>query len=300
VYQFEDNRIRRGIKVTRKRTTIKSLNEDTAAAKPAEKKAEAKAFDDDDDDEDDAVVIDEDDVDDGIRLDGAELTDFLQLSCLIHAHLLLLRRNIAELSPEMGCHMVSSIMYLTTHFDWQKKTLLKPERIYEIINKHRRNFITITDSLTQQGLNDFCEKIIKVATSISPLNVEAMISYLKSELGWSGSQLNQDLPTDHPLYNTVKTLSQFDKNFKHSLSSSPLPLNYESYTPETASEYESHTVRHFGYCPGSRGRYSSLADPVTLTPAEYVEYFSQEPCDLYDKNLDCELNLQSFSISIKN
>jgi hypothetical protein len=116
VYQFEDNRIRRGIKVVRKRTNIRSLNEDTTIIN---NKKDGDKNDDKNGTKDDLDLDDEGNSDQGMKLDGGELTDFLQLSCLIHAHLLLLRRNIAELSPEMGCHMVSSIMYLTTHFDCQ-------------------------------------------------------------------------------------------------------------------------------------------------------------------------------------
>ena len=85
-----------------------------------------------------------------------------RLACDLHAHRLLLYRNLldGELSPEVVKTVVGSFVFLTTRHTWNKAArkkgkLLVPEtELYELLTVTRRRIIGWARSQRQKGLDD--------------------------------------------------------------------------------------------------------------------------------------------------
>ena len=84
-----------------------------------------------------------------------------RLACDLHAHRLLLYRNLldGELSPEVVKTVVGSFVFLTTRHTWNKAArkkgkLLVPEtELYELLTVTRRRIIGWARSQRQKGLD---------------------------------------------------------------------------------------------------------------------------------------------------
>ncbi|CAK9002314.1 Calmodulin, partial [Durusdinium trenchii] len=98
-----------------------------------------------------------------------------RLSCDLHAHKLLLCRNIPgdELSAEVAQILVGSFICLTTRHSWnltkrERGRLLIPEfQLYEVLQVQRRNLVNWCRNLRQGELDRVMQYSLQVSTSTS-------------------------------------------------------------------------------------------------------------------------------------
>jgi len=94
-----------------------------------------------------------------------------KLSCDLHAHKLLLMRNVTDLNIKTATVIVGSFMYLTTRHTWgmedrDEGMLLVPEfEIYEVLQKQRRKLISCCSRLFQGDLDAVMQHALVTATS---------------------------------------------------------------------------------------------------------------------------------------
>lgn len=86
-------------------------------------------------------------------------------ACTLHAHLLLLYRNLKldDYSADTASTIASSFLFLTTRHTWNMNLLGIPEHeIFEMLATQRRRLISWTRTQNQQVLNDLMESTIRV------------------------------------------------------------------------------------------------------------------------------------------
>jgi len=280
-YAFEDNRLRAVNTLKRKRATLPSLYDDVRSSSLVTSSDEHNEAD--------------------YKLsvnDGVHFTEGIAFSCLIHQHLLLILRN-SDITPLIATNILASQLYLSTHNNFNLICPIKSDHVYEVLHRHRRQFVSIIDNMRQEALNHVMEKILKVSTCIAPLETKQLIWYLYQQITLDPAATNlqeptlDDLPKDHVLFPTIKSFVENDQSLRHSLSGAMTPLPHDMPNG-------SKMVREFGLLPGSRGRYVGMMDSVVLNSQEYLEYYRQIPLDVYSTAIECEINLQTLNITIRN
>lgn len=88
-----------------------------------------------------------------------------RISCQLHAHLLLLHRNVAleDYNFDVASTISSSFLYLTSRHTWNLDLLGIPENeIFEMLMTQRRNLINWTRSQPQRVLTELMEAAVRV------------------------------------------------------------------------------------------------------------------------------------------
>ena len=90
-----------------------------------------------------------------------------KVACRLHAHLLLLYRNVTldTLTPDIASTLLCGYIFLTIRHTWNLNLLEVPEfELYELLQVMRRRLIAFTRSLDQQPLNSLMEAAVRVST----------------------------------------------------------------------------------------------------------------------------------------
>jgi hypothetical protein len=88
-----------------------------------------------------------------------------RIACQLHAHLLLLHRNVLpeEYSFDAASIIASSFLFLTSRHTWNLNLLGIPENeVFEMLMVQRRNLIHWTRQQPQSVLNDLMESVVRV------------------------------------------------------------------------------------------------------------------------------------------
>jgi len=95
-----------------------------------------------------------------------------RLACDLHAHKLLICRNVAlqDLNMSKSKMLIGSFLYLTTRHTWNRpqrdmgKLLIPEFQLYEVIHVQRRNLIQWCNSLSQLKLDRLMHHVMKLST----------------------------------------------------------------------------------------------------------------------------------------
>eukprot|EP01087_Luapelamoeba_hula_P004848 TRINITY_DN1482_c0_g1_i1.p1 TRINITY_DN1482_c0_g1~~TRINITY_DN1482_c0_g1_i1.p1 ORF type:complete len:4317 (-),score=602.49 TRINITY_DN1482_c0_g1_i1:51-13001(-) len=90
-----------------------------------------------------------------------------RIACTMHAHLLLLYRNVplSELSEAIVSTLLCAFIFLTTRHTWNMLLLPVPEtEVYELLQVQRRKLINWTRQAGQRPLNEIMEGVVRVST----------------------------------------------------------------------------------------------------------------------------------------
>ena len=105
-----------------------------------------------------------------------------RLACDLHAHRLLLYRNVrrSEMSEQVSTVILSSYIYLTTRHTWNKanrsegRMVLPETELYELLTVQRRNLVQYANALEQRPLDRVMQTALEIATSnTGALNADA-------------------------------------------------------------------------------------------------------------------------------
>jgi hypothetical protein len=89
-----------------------------------------------------------------------------RIACTLHAHLLLLYRNmhLDELDENVVSTLLCAFIFLATRHTWNMKLLLIPEtELFELLQVVRRKLITWVRTNGQKALNEVMEGAVRVA-----------------------------------------------------------------------------------------------------------------------------------------
>ena len=102
-------------------------------------------------------------------------------ACTLHAHLLLLHRNVSsdQYTPQIAATITSSFLFLTTRHTWNLNLLGIPEHeIFEMLATQRRRLISWTRQQSQHVLNELMESTIRVTVGTGGRQAETADSTL--------------------------------------------------------------------------------------------------------------------------
>ena len=91
------------------------------------------------------------------------------ISCQLHAHLLLVYRNISldEFTNDVVSTLTSSVVFLTTRHTWNMDLLGIPEHeVFELLSVQRRNLVMYSRRLAQRDANSLFESIVQVSVGV--------------------------------------------------------------------------------------------------------------------------------------
>ncbi|CAE7676808.1 unnamed protein product, partial [Symbiodinium microadriaticum] len=120
--------------------------------------------------------------------DDAVIDANTRSACQLHAHMLLLYRNLKpeDMCEEYASIISSSFMFLTTRHTWNMNGLGIPEHeVFEMLSVQRRNLIGWTRSQPQEVLNALMEATIRVTVGTGGRSKGADPMLLDSNRVWA-------------------------------------------------------------------------------------------------------------------